>query len=151
VRPGIHAQWWPRAGDTEDRGAFYDAWLNGCIPVISNYSVDVYATRLHHGALFATRQAFLDTVVVVEDPEDAPGLLQRLLAEAQGGKAQQRREQLLARLDALVYHRDWPSTTTMDAVSLMLNQLAAGHLRPQPQAGEPYHNVPWLNRRFGPA
>ena len=58
---------WQPSGDTHTRRAFYDSWMLGCIPVISNTSAECYR-RLFRGQVFAAAGIALgDAVVVLND------------------------------------------------------------------------------------
>jgi hypothetical protein len=56
---------WQPAGDSVTRRAFYDSWLFGCIPVISNSSALVYE-QLFNGIPFI-EHPLRDIAVVVDD------------------------------------------------------------------------------------
>lgn len=55
-------------GDTLTRRGFYDAWLHGCIPVISRASASQYA-KLFNGMLFRDVDELSRTAVVIEDKD----------------------------------------------------------------------------------
>ena len=55
--------WQPR-GDSPTRRAFYDSWLFGCIPVISEDGADMYQ-KLFRGAVFNWENIPLDQIAVV--------------------------------------------------------------------------------------
>ena len=115
-------------GDTPDRAGFYDSLRVGCIPIITEISVDVYFRHLHQGVLWVDEADFRNTIVVWPDvvtPTVVAGLMKELLGELSSGKAQARRSRLLELVDYLVYHdfEDW-DTTRPDALNLILNQLS---------------------------
>jgi len=60
---------WQPAGDTPTRRGFYDAWMFGCIPVVSNTSARTYG-RLYGGLFWQDLQvSFRDVAVVLPDTE----------------------------------------------------------------------------------
>eukprot|EP00045_Choanoeca_perplexa_P004314 m.37453 g.37453 ORF g.37453 m.37453 type:complete len:189 (-) comp12503_c0_seq1:156-722(-) len=116
------------AGDTPDRAGFYDSIRMGCVPIITEISVDVYFRHLHHGVLWEDEADFRSTVVVWPDvvtPTEVEMLVEGLIEEINNGQTQKRRQRLLQVVDYLVYHdyEEW-DTSPPDALHLMLNLLS---------------------------
>ena len=55
---------WQPAGDSPTRRAFYDSWLFGCIPVISEHSFKMY-NSLFKGVIFNRDSVLLEDIIVV--------------------------------------------------------------------------------------
>lgn len=73
---------WQPQGDSETRRGFYDSWMLGCIPVISQHSANTY-TNLFRGHLFTTIGPKIQNVVVVLDDDvmlSGAAILERLVA-----------------------------------------------------------------------
>ena len=86
-------------GDTATRRGFYDSWMHGCIPVITEQSALHYMT-LYNGMLFRGLRDINATAVVVSTRDmyfDTPRLLQRLAAMPPAEVAvRQRRMRMMA-------------------------------------------------------
>jgi hypothetical protein len=79
-------------GDTETRRGFYDAWMLGCIPVISKSAACTYGS-LFGGRLFAApRPSLEDIVVVLEDDvmPDGVGIMSHLMLISDDERARRR-------------------------------------------------------------
>lgn len=119
---------WQPEGDTETRRGFYDAWMMGCIPVISESAACTYA-GLFGGALFRNAAPLEDIVIVLDDAVmyDAVGIMHHL-AHITEAEITLRRERM-AKL-APFMQWGWSEDSTEDALIAALRVLTLS-LRPQ--------------------
>lgn len=110
---------WQPGGDTPTRRSFYDAWLFGCIPVITECAVSHYE-RLFGGHFFSHHKGatLADVVVVVPDSAEPRAVFRTLLSLTNADVAKRR-----MLLHTLAPFLQWSASTSKSAIRMFFGSV----------------------------